>query len=169
MYNFVLVVLVFVMGLLAPMKVSPVVKVQYEVISTTVKQLKCLTDVIYYEARDESYEAQLGVATVVMNRVENADYPNTICGVVYQRNPRGCQFSWVCVPHRIAYPKQYIESRQLAMNVLFNNIRLSSVRDALFFHTTAVSPSWDKDMELIDSIGVQLFYGPKKKAKEVGT
>ena len=47
-------------------------------------ELKCLATAIYFEARGEPEEGQIAVAQVVLNRLKNPAYPNTICGVVYQ-------------------------------------------------------------------------------------
>ena len=40
--------------------------------------------VINGEARGESYEGQVAVGAVVLNRVRHSSFPNTIAGVVYQ-------------------------------------------------------------------------------------
>ena len=42
-----------------------------------------LAALIHCEARGESYEGQLAVGAVVMNRVRSAAYPNSIHGVIY--------------------------------------------------------------------------------------
>lgn len=36
------------------------------------------------EARGEPYEGQVAVGAVILNRVKNANFPNTIAGVIYQ-------------------------------------------------------------------------------------
>ena len=36
------------------------------------------------EARGESYEGQVAVGAVILNRVKSSDFPNTIAGVIYQ-------------------------------------------------------------------------------------
>jgi spore germination cell wall hydrolase CwlJ-like protein len=59
------------------------------------KQVRCLAENIYYESRGESLEGQIAVAKVTLNRLDEG-YARTVCGVVKQRNPNGCQFSWVC-------------------------------------------------------------------------
>ena len=41
---------------------------------------------IYAEARGESYTGQVAVGAVVLNRVESAQFPHTIAGVIYQKN-----------------------------------------------------------------------------------
>ncbi len=54
------------------------------------KELRCLAQNVYFEARGESADGQLAVALVTMHRVKSRRYPNTICNVVWQRR----QFSW---------------------------------------------------------------------------
>lgn len=46
--------------------------------------LYLLAKCIYGEARGESYEGQVAVAAVILNRVKHPSFPNTIAGVVYQ-------------------------------------------------------------------------------------
>ncbi|MDD4111112.1 MAG: spore cortex-lytic enzyme, partial [Clostridia bacterium] len=52
--------------------------------STNNTDLNLLAKVVYAESRGEPYAGQVAVAAVVLNRVESADFPNTIAGVVYQ-------------------------------------------------------------------------------------
>lgn len=47
-------------------------------------ELELLAKVVYGEARGESYEGQVAIAAVVLNRVKNPNFPNTINGVIYQ-------------------------------------------------------------------------------------
>ena len=44
-----------------------------------------LARLIYGEARGESYQGQVAVGAVVLNRVESSSFPNTISGVIYQK------------------------------------------------------------------------------------
>ncbi len=46
--------------------------------------LNLLSHLVYAEARGESYKGQVAVAAVVLNRVKNASFPNTVAGVIYQ-------------------------------------------------------------------------------------
>ncbi len=43
-----------------------------------------LAKVIYAEARGESYTGQVAIGAVVLNRVEDSRFPNTVAGVIYQ-------------------------------------------------------------------------------------
>jgi len=68
--------------------------------------LVCLALNIYHEARNQPTIGQVAVGQVVMNRVRDERFPDTVCGVVKQgqtyswqpdlpiRNK--CQFSWWC-------------------------------------------------------------------------
>ena len=53
--------------------------------STNSNDLNLLSRVVYGEARGEPYTGQVAVAAVVLNRVKNSSFPNTISGVVYQK------------------------------------------------------------------------------------
>lgn len=52
--------------------------------SANSSNLNLLARVVYGEARGEPYTGQVAVAAVVLNRVNNSNFPNTIAGVVYQ-------------------------------------------------------------------------------------
>ena len=55
----------------------------YGAYTTDADTLMLLAALIHCEARGESYEGQVAVGAVVMNRVRSAAYPNTIHGVIY--------------------------------------------------------------------------------------
>lgn len=47
--------------------------------------LNLLSHLVYAEARGEPYSGQVAVASVVLNRVKNSSFPNTVAGVIYER------------------------------------------------------------------------------------
>ena len=57
-------------------------KIPYQQLDGDVKRMAAI---IWCEARGESYEGQVAVGTVVMNRVESPRFPNTIEGVISQK------------------------------------------------------------------------------------
>lgn len=127
------------------------------------QQLDCLTRNIYWEAASEPFEGKVAVAQVTINRVASGRFGEGVCGVVYQQNNYlgkiVCQFSWVCeATHKIRpiYPALYRESEEVAKKVLLENFRLSTMRDALYFHGDYVSPNWGK--KKISQIGRHIFY-----------
>ncbi len=58
-------------------------------VTSNASDLAMLAALVECEAGGESYEGQLAVASVVVNRVKSGSFPNTISGVIYQ----GGQFS----------------------------------------------------------------------------
>ncbi|SIT66568.1 N-acetylmuramoyl-L-alanine amidase [Edaphobacillus lindanitolerans] len=48
------------------------------------RDIQLIANAVYGEARGEPYEGQVAVAAVILNRVENADFPNTVSGVIFQ-------------------------------------------------------------------------------------
>lgn len=52
--------------------------------SSNANDLNLLSRLVYGEARGEPYTGQVAVAAVVLNRVKNPAFPNTIAGVIYQ-------------------------------------------------------------------------------------
>lgn len=52
--------------------------------SNSTSDLQLMARAINGEARAESYEGQVAVGAVIMNRVKHSDFPNTIAGVIYQ-------------------------------------------------------------------------------------
>lgn len=46
--------------------------------------IQLLARAINGEARGESYEGQVAVGAVILNRVEHPNFPNTIAGVIYE-------------------------------------------------------------------------------------
>jgi len=127
------------------------------------KQLDCLTKNIYWEAATEPFEGKVAVAQVTMNRVDNGRFGDNVCGVVYRKdNILGrviCQFSWACEnTHKIrpVAPALYKESEEVAKKVLLENFRLSTMKDALYYHADYINPKWGKPR--VGQIGRHIFY-----------
>jgi hypothetical protein len=126
------------------------------------KQQKCLAEAIYFEARGESEDGQAAVAQVVLNRVRNPSYPDTICDVVYQNaKMRGrCQFSFACDgrPERIVSQRAWRTAQRIADDVTHARIWLDDVGDSTHYHANYVRPRWGKRMNKMDRIGAHIFY-----------
>lgn len=125
------------------------------------RELECLSQAVYYEARGETPSGQAAVAQVVLNRVRHPSFPKSICGVVFQGASArsGCQFSFACdgsmrAPHdRGAWNRaQKVASRALAGTVM------SEVGAATHFHTTGVAPNWGPRLMRVAQVGMHVFY-----------
>lgn len=122
---------------------------------------KCLARALYYEARGESYEGQIAVAQVIVNRVRLKGWPDSICGVVQQGIERGekCQFSFVChapavEPTGVLWDK----AKELADDVVAGRAWLREAADATHYHTVNVAPVWRSALSPIRTIGSHIFY-----------
>jgi spore germination cell wall hydrolase CwlJ-like protein len=126
------------------------------------KELICLADNIYYESVTESMKGKIAVATVTINRTQSSRYPNNICDVVYQRNPRGCQFSWVCqnrISDRRFNDPSWLEVKLLAHQILNGSVKtLPELENALYYHADYVNPFWNRHKEKITKIDTHIFY-----------
>lgn len=54
------------------------------------EDIELLAKVISAEARGESYEGQVAVGAVILNRVKHPSFPDSISGVVYQKGAFSC-------------------------------------------------------------------------------
>jgi len=125
------------------------------------RDLDCLTEAVYYEARGEGREGMRAVAQVVLNRVRHPAYPKSVCGVVYQGSNRnsGCQFSFTCNRHVLGRRNAaaWDRARTIASGALSGQV-FGTVGNATHFHTTAVNPNWRHSLVRVAQVGDHLFY-----------
>lgn len=125
-------------------------------------QQKCLATGIYFESRGESARGQAAVAQVILNRVRNPAYPNTICGVVFQNKDwtNRCQFSFACdrIKDRVRNKKLWNLATQIARETTAGRIWLAEVGSATHYHASYVRPKWARAMTKVGKIGLHIFY-----------
>jgi len=125
------------------------------------RELHCLSEAIYYEARGESIEGQIAVAEVIMNRVDSRHYPDSVCGVVKQGENRrnSCQFSYRCdgEPERMSEDKAARRARDVAV-LLMKGERRDLTESATHYHATYVNPYWAKTLTRTATHGTHVFY-----------
>jgi spore germination cell wall hydrolase CwlJ-like protein len=126
------------------------------------KEQACLANGIYFEARSESVRGQAAVAQVILNRVRNPAYPNSICGVVYQNDSwfNRCQFSFACDGRkkRIDSPVAYKTAQDIAMAVTAGKIFIPEVGSSTHYYAQYVHPGWARTMQKMTKIGLHIFY-----------
>lgn len=120
------------------------------------RDVRCLAQAIYFEARGEPLAGQLAVAQVIINRSESHQFPADYCSVVTQRG----QFSFVKggrIP--AANEGSAAWSRAVAIaHIAHQDLWESEVGDALFFHATHVRPSWASRKIARGKIDRHVFY-----------
>ena len=123
---------------------------------------RCLSEVMYYEARGEGTDGRKAVAEVVFHRMNNGNYGHSICAVVYEgASRRGCQFSFTCDGElaRRRSPVAWRQSEVLAARILTGEVRLKNATDgATNFHAISVNPDWADTLERTVQIGNHVFY-----------
>ncbi|MEH6828684.1 cell wall hydrolase [Parasphingorhabdus sp.] len=117
-------------------------------------EMQCLAGTVYFESKGESLQGQLAVARVVLARVHSSRFPDSVCGVVFQRS----QFSFV---RRGKMPPIKTGNRHWRNAVAIAKIAIndgweSSVEGALFFHARYVSPGWR--LKRLATIDNHIFY-----------
>lgn len=105
----------------------------------TKKDLKCLSDNVYHEARGEGSKGMRLVADVTLNRVLSSKYPDSICSVVYQKS----QFSWT---HNnrgsvISEPDAYRKAKRIATEAIHRS-KDTSMGAIHFYAHNVIKPSW---------------------------
>jgi len=132
------------------------------VMSQLLAEHKCLSEVLYYEARGEGAGGQKAIAEVVFHRMNHGDYGHSICAVVYEGSTRsGCQFSFTCNGDmkRAKQPGAWREAEALAAKILTGQVNLKNATGgALNFHAASVSPDWADTMDKTTQIGNHVFY-----------
>ena len=126
------------------------------------REQQCLASGIYFEARGEAARGQAAVAQVILNRVRNPAYPDTICDVVYQNEDwrNRCQFSFACdnIKDRIRSEYHWKMAREVAMAVTAGKIWLPEVGSSTHYHAVYVRPAWARTMKKVGRIGLHVFY-----------
>ena len=139
------------------------------------EELECMSKNIYFEAALESTAGKLAVAQVTMNRVNSAQYPNTVCKVVYQGRhyksglpvKNRCQFSWYCdgkldVPHSGA---MWRDSNDIAMYILTTPSLIDITDGATHYHADYISsPRWADPKRKTVEIDTHIFYNKAPRA-----
>ncbi|MEG9884462.1 MAG: cell wall hydrolase [Hyphomicrobiales bacterium] len=125
-------------------------------------QTQCLAKAIYFEARSESELGQKAIAEVIMNRVGSPDYPNSVCGVVFQNADKhnACQFSFAC-DGKTDIPttgKPWEKAMRIAREAINGQIRIARLRNVMNYHADYTSPRWASSMKPVIKIGQHIFY-----------
>jgi len=123
----------------------------------------CLVEAIYFEGRSESQTGQLAIANVIIERVKQNYYPDTICEVVHEWKgyPRlnTCSFSYFCDGKKeIMYEKQAHTIAKDIATLAMEGAIVQDVWGATHYHTRYINPYWAENMFLIGTIGAHLFY-----------
>lgn len=148
-------------------------------------ELECMALNIYREAGNQSLAGMIAVGRVVMNRVQDRRFPNTVCDVIYEGPvyeswetkkdktlpddkriylpiKNRCQFSWYCdgqkdeVADKTTVRWKTVED--VAYQILAYNRWSGIIEGATHYHADYVTPSWSRIYKLIAKIDDHIFY-----------
>lgn len=116
--------------------------------------VKWLARIIHAEAEGESLQGKIAVGNVVLNRVESSLFPNTIYGVIFDKN-NGVQFTPTVNGSIYNEPS---EDSIIAAKLCLEGVNI--LPDALFFVNVKIATdSWVADnRECISVIGNHSFF-----------
>ena len=121
------------------------------IINYTEEEFNLLCRLIEAEAKGESYQGKIAVANVVINRVKDSRFPNTITNVIYA--PR--QFS--PVSNGAIYNTPSEDSVNAATAALYGEVQ-PEAKDAIYFWAKYVKKSnWIWTRQLTGIIGNHCF------------
>lgn len=120
-------------------------------------EVECLALNMYHEARGEGLDGLSAVSEVVLNRVEDKRFPNSVCEVIYQNS----QFSWTLVGSlRIDDKKEYEKIYTLAEGMLAYGIYRQLPAGTVYYINPKKLkriPAWTKRVTWVKEIGNHKF------------
>ena len=132
--------------------------------------LMCMAVNIYHEAGNQSMIGQMAVGQVVLNRVADDRFPDTVCEVVkeavtYKNSNKPvrwkCQFTWFCDGKKDEpnfESKTWSAALENASILLTKTIVLDITEGATHYHATYVRPAWAKTKTKTTRIDRHIFY-----------
>lgn len=115
--------------------------------------LFCLATAVFFEARGEEHVGQMAVAAVIVNRMLDSRYPDTICEVVWE--PKAFSFTHDGIPetmHDAEARKQAYDVAALTLDGF--GLGITSTH----YHTTSIKVYWSTHYELDGVLGSHVFY-----------
>ena len=115
--------------------------------------LLCLSMAIYHESRGEPILGQMAVAEVIMNRVADKRWPNTVCGVIKQP----VQFEFYAGTF---YPMYEGIPKKVAISIARSYLEIGNpglVGDSKWFVTIDTNNYWTKNLTVFKTIGKHKF------------
>ena len=125
------------------------------IVSYSYDDITYLSKIVQQESGTQSFQAKLGVAGTIMNRVRSSKFPNTVKGVIYDTN-YGVQFP-------PAHTDSFINTVPYKESVIAAKCALRGVnvvRNSLYFmDTKRASQSWaHKNRPFYTALGGMSFY-----------
>lgn len=126
----------------------------------TAKDRECLQRAMFFESNRSSPDGLMAVGTVVMNRLASGSYPDTICGVVGQKN----QFAPGVLTRKMN--SKALPDVQAAADAVLKGKRHPSLKNSMFFHTAGLKFPYN-NMHYVLVAGGNSFYEKRGRDGEL--
>jgi len=121
------------------------------------QEIYCGSQNVYFESQGEPGIGMVAVSQVVLNRVKDKRWPDTICDVVWQNK----QFSWTHDGKSDKIPLLSKYQRRLWMKSVYMFLIAHTEKDvtngATHYHSVNVDPWWASSMKVTAIIGNHKF------------
>src|SRR5690606_8442937 len=124
--------------------------------SGSARERDCLARAMFFESNRSSRDGLVAVGTVVMNRLESDKYPDTICGVVGQKN----QFAPGVLTRKMN--SRALPDVMAAADAVLAGERHPGVKKAKFFHQAGLKFPY-KNMHYVLEAGGNAFYEKRSR------
>ena len=123
-------------------------------------ELFCLSLILYHEARGEPRVGQLAVAEVVLNRVVDHRYPNSVCEVMEQEHNGVCHFSFWCdgLSDNPENKELWEEVNFTTKQIFYKFPEINLTHGATHYHHIDIYPIWAENLTRIVQIENHIFY-----------
>lgn len=131
------------------------------------RERDCIAETLYFEARGEGIKGMLAVASVLEERKDHPDYPETYCKI--SKQPWQFSFRHEGKPSLKALERRTSslnandvqmlqEAKRIAERMLLGAFRGILPRGTVFYHAKYVKPTWARKMQRVAVIGQHVFY-----------
>ena len=132
---------------------SPERELENPAVSISNEEKDLFARLVEAEAKGEAYEGKVAVATVVLNRIDSPQFPNSVTDVIHQVVGDSYAFSPV-ENGEISRPASD-ESKQAVDEALMRKDRLN---DSLYFYNPDIATDeWIRTREVVKTIGNHVF------------
>jgi N-acetylmuramoyl-L-alanine amidase len=132
---------------------TPVEEVEEPAVSVSPEEKDLFARLVEAEAKGESYEGKVAVATVVLNRVESPEFPNTVTGVI--KEVVGDSYAFSPVQNGEINNQASDEAKQAVEEALTRQDRLN---DCIYFYNPEIATDdWIRSRTVVKTIGNHVF------------
>jgi len=120
-----------------------------KILSVSAEEMELLARAVYSEARGEPFQGQVAIAAVIVNRVENPDFPNTISDVIFE------PWAFTAVHDGQIWLDPDETAYEAVREALAGN---DPTEGAIYYYNPVTATNqWIRSREIVTSIGKHIF------------